>query len=102
MIKTKKNTNKKLSLKLHSHSQTISILSYNVSWESMTGSNNKWMLCNNNTNINNPRHNSVCIRNIADVINNNSNNLDFITLQEVGDNYNKLINQSQKLKDMDY
>ena len=74
----------------------------------MTGSVSDWTLCSNNTNKNNPKHYSVCVSNIANVINNNINNnndnynsLDFITLQEAT-NYDKLIEQSPVLKKMKY
>ena len=91
-------------------SKFINILSYNISWESMTGSVSDWTLCSNNTNKNHHKHYSVCVSNIANVINNNNNNddnnnndnsLDFITLQEAT-NYDKLIEQSPVLKKMKY
>ena len=84
-------------------SKFINILSYNISWESMTGSVSDWTLCSNNSNKNHPKHYSVCVTNIANVINNNDsyNSLDFITLQEAT-NYDKLIEQSPVLKKMHY
>ena len=107
-----KNKNKLKTSKTSKTSKTkskfINILSYNISWESMTGSVSDWTLCSNNTNKNNPKHYSVCVSNIANVINNNINNnndnynsLDFITLQEAT-NYDKLIEQSPVLKKMKY
>jgi hypothetical protein len=88
------------------YDNTIHILSYNVSWESMTGDVSNWTLCSNNTNIKNPKHYSVCVNNIANVINdyessNSENRLDFITLQEAT-NYQKLIEQSPILQKMNY
>ena len=80
--------------------QGLSILSYNISWESMSGSVSKWALCNNNTNTNNPRHSSVCVNNISSVFD-SSHELDFITLQEATD-YNKLIKESDRLKQMKF
>jgi endonuclease/exonuclease/phosphatase family metal-dependent hydrolase len=89
--KTKKNKSR--------HSR-ISILSYNISWESMEGSVKKWSLCNNNTDKTNPKHFSVCVNNVSSVFDSN-NNVDFVTLQEASD-YEKLINQSSRLKNMNY
>lgn len=89
--KTKKNKSK--------HSR-ISILSYNISWESMDGSVKNWSLCNNNTDKTNPKHFSVCVNNVSSVFDSN-NNIDFVTLQEASD-YEKLINQSSRLKNMNY
>ena len=82
----------------------LSILSYNISWESMSGSVSKWALCNNNTNTNNPRHSSVCVNNISSVFDSDDDDdgeLDFITLQEATD-YNKLIKESDRLKQMKF
>ena len=91
--KVKGKTFKKLHL-----SNSIKILSYNISWESMSGSVKKWELCSNNTDPNNPKHNSVCIGNIAKVF---EQDLDFITLQESTD-FKKLIELSPQLKKMKY
>ena len=79
----------------------MNVLSYNISWESMTGSVSDWTLCSNNSNKNHPKHYSVCVTNIANVINDNDTSLDFITLQEAT-NYEKLIEQSPVLKKMHY
>jgi len=73
----------------------ISILSYNISWESMTGKKSDWWLCSNNTNIKHEKHFSKCVINIADVINNNDT--DFILLQEASE-YMKLMENCPKLK----
>ena len=119
-IYTKKSikTKKYKSTKKSSHDNSINILSYNVSWESMTGNVNTWALCSNNTNKNNSKHYSVCVNNIANVINeyeesesshsgtesessHSGNRLDFITLQEAT-NYQKLIEQSPLLQKMKY
>ena len=123
-IKKKHTKNKQNQIKNHikndikKHTKTISILSYNISWESMTGSVSKWPLCSNNSNKNNPKHYSVCVNNITEVINNTNTNtnsttkstttnsttnstLDFITLQEAT-NYDKLIEQSPVLRKMEY
>jgi endonuclease/exonuclease/phosphatase family metal-dependent hydrolase len=77
----------------------IKIISYNLSWESMTGKEPNWVLCSNNTDPLNPRHNSVCVSNIATVLEDNL--ADFILLQEA-DNYNNLLEESHRLKQMGY
>ena len=79
----------------------LSILSYNISWESMSGLKPNWKLCNNNTDVNDPRHSSVCVNNISDVFENENIKLDFVTLQEAKD-FKKLIKQSPKLQNMNY
>ena len=113
-------TLKRKTISNHSKYSSIKILSYNISWESMSGSVKNWSLCSNNSNRNNPKHNSVCVSNIADVFkqelgagvdkshtqtvsknNNNNRNLDFITLQESTD-FKKLIELSPQLKKMKY
>jgi hypothetical protein len=100
-MRTKKSITKKSITKKAS---TINILSYNISWESTSGNVKKWALCNNNTDINNSKHYSVCVNNISNVFDhdiNHDNHLDFITLQEATD-YKKLIKESSKLKTMKY
>jgi endonuclease/exonuclease/phosphatase family metal-dependent hydrolase len=92
--KTKKNKSR------HSRHSRISILSYNISWESMQGSVRNWSLCNNNTDKTNPKHFSVCVNNVSSVFD-SIHNVDFVTLQEATD-YEKLINQSSRLKNMNY
>ena len=84
-----------------SNVSNISILSYNVSWESLAGSVKKWSLCNNNTDKTNSKHYSVCVNNISSVFDNSSNTLDFVTLQEATD-FQKLITESSRLKNMKY
>ena len=86
--------------KLNKSKSIISILSYNISWESMAGTVKKWSLCNNNTDKTNPKHVSVCVNNVSSVFDDNDN-LDFVTLQEATD-YEKLIIQSSRLKNMNY
>ena len=54
----------------------------------MSGKVSNWELCNNNTDITNPKHFSVCNNNISKVI--NENIADFIALQEAKD-FKKLI-----------
>lgn len=78
---------------------SISVLSYNVSWESMSGKDKNWYLCSNNNNSINKNYVSVCVSNIGKVI--NENPTDFITLQEA-DNYKKLLNECPQLKKMKY
>jgi len=90
--------------KSKSNISNISILSYNVSWESLSGEVKNWSLCNNNTDKTNPKHYSVCVNNISSVFDNSSNSsntLDFITLQEATD-FQKLIKESSRLKKMKY
>ena len=82
-----------------SSSQPINIIAYNLSWESMTGSKPEWALCSNNTDLSNPRHNSVCVGNVATVLEDNP--ADFILLQEA-DSYNNIIKQSPRLSKMEY
>ena len=82
----------------------INILSYNISWESMSGAVKNWSLCNNNTDKTNTKHFSVCVNNISNVFDSSirlDNTLDFITLQEATD-YKKLIKESSRLKNMKY
>ena len=108
--KTKKNKNKHIKT-IHSkisNSRTkkdtnnynsISVLSYNISWESMSGAKKDWALCSNNTNPKNPNHVSVCVSNIGKVI--NENPTDFITLQEATE-YKKLLLECPRLHKMQY
>jgi endonuclease/exonuclease/phosphatase family metal-dependent hydrolase len=77
----------------------IMVLSYNISWESMSGAKRDWTLCSNNTNPKHPKHNSVCVSNIGNVINNNP--ADFIALQEATD-YKKLLDECPRLNKMEY
>jgi hypothetical protein len=79
--------------------QPIRIFSYNISWESMTGKKPHWELCTNNTDKKHPKHFSVCVGNIAQVI--EENDTDFVCLQEATDFY-KLINNSPRLKSMKF
>ena len=95
---SKYNKSKKNKSRLKSN---ISILSYNVSWESLAGSVKKWSLCNNNTDKTNSKHYSVFVNNISSVFDNSSNKLDFVTLQEATD-FQKLIKESSRLKIMKY
>ena len=82
----------------HSNAHSnISLLTYNISWESMTGAKSNWALCSNNTDPKHPKHNSVCIGNIAQVI--EQNPVDFVCLQEAT-NFKTLINESLQLKKM--
>ena len=96
----KQSSIKKSSTKKKSNHKIITILSYNISWESMTGKVSNWKLCSNDVDKHNPKHYSVCVNNIANVIN-NTDTLDFITLQEATD-FEKLIEQSSLLKKMNY
>lgn len=82
-----------------SSSQDLRVLSYNICWESTSGAQEDWVLCSNNTNLKNPKHNSVCISNIATVI--DENNTDFVALQEAND-YIKLIKLSPRLQKMEF
>ena len=92
--KTKKNNTK---TKKNKESEHIRILSYNISWESMTGRNKNWILCSNNDNETNPKHFSVCVNNISGVI--EETHSDFVCLQEAMD-YEKLIKESPRLASM--
>ena len=76
----------------------ISVFSYNISWESMTGKKKNWMLCSvNDNNKDHPKHYSVCVGNISGVI--EENDTDFVCLQEAMD-YEKLIKESPRLTKM--
>lgn len=83
-MKTKKNT-------------YIKVLTYNISWESMTGAKSDWGLCSNNQDKNHPRHYSVCISNIGKAIHKNPTT--FICLQEAA-NTNLLEKEVPRLKKM--
>ena len=104
MITNKNRISKSKSISKHKNktlkklisSNSIKILSYNISWESMSGSVKNWSLCSNNTNPNDPKHNSVCVGNISEVF---WQEVDFITLQESTD-FKKLIEISPQLKKM--
>ena len=76
----------------------MKILTYNVSWESMTGKKKDWLYCNNDTDKSNPKFFKKCITNVADVINKNGP-YDFVALQEAS-NYRLLINESEHLQIM--
>lgn len=91
--------NKSDSRRTKKKTKVLQILSYNISWESMSGMKRSWELCSNNTNPKHPKHNSICVSNIANVINNNS--CDFITLQEAT-NYKKLLNECPRLNKMQH
>ena len=95
---TRKYTRKNTKISRNSK-DNISILSYNISWESMSGKVKNWALCSNNTNPKNPKHSSVCVSNIGKVI--NENPTDFITLQEATD-YKKLLRECPRLSKMEY
>lgn len=75
----------------------MKILSYNISWESMTGLNKKWKYCNN-TIPGQDRYFGECIANIATLIDTNCP-YDMIALQEAS-NYEKLIEHTSCLKTM--
>ena len=77
--------------------KAINVLTYNISWESMTGRKPNWELCSNNTDPNHPRHNSVCVSNVARVFEDNP--ADFVLLQEA-DSHEHLIQQSPRLAGM--
>jgi endonuclease/exonuclease/phosphatase family metal-dependent hydrolase len=70
----------------------IKIITYNLSWESMTGKKINWHLCNS-TIKNNKKHFSVCQNNIKDII---DHNFDFILLQEAS-NIENIIQDSKYL-----
>jgi len=96
-VKSKKITPRHNTNTHNTNTHNITILSYNISWESMSGNVKSWALCSNNTNENHPKHYSVCVNNIANVITSKEKELDFITLQEATD-FQKLIEVSPSLK----
>lgn len=75
------------------------IFSYNISWESMSGAKPEWPLCSNRTDSSHPRHNSVCVSNISQVI--EENPADFVLLQEATD-FKNLITPTSPLARMKY
>jgi endonuclease/exonuclease/phosphatase family metal-dependent hydrolase len=79
--------------------KSINVIAYNVSWESMTGKKPEWALCSNSTDPTHPRHHSVCVGNVATVLEDNP--ADFILLQEA-DGHNNLIKESSRLSKMEY
>uniref|UniRef100_A0A6C0CAT3 Endonuclease/exonuclease/phosphatase domain-containing protein n=1 Tax=viral metagenome TaxID=1070528 RepID=A0A6C0CAT3_9ZZZZ len=78
----------------------MKVLTYNISWESMTGRRTDWPFCNNNNDPSNSRHYMHCVENIATMIDNNGP-YDFIGLQESA-NYKLLIKQSATLQTMKF
>ena len=99
--KTNKTNKSNKIIKTNKNVSRLNILSYNISWESMSGTDKKWALCNNTTDKNNSKHVSVCVNNVASVFDTASKSLDFVTLQEASD-YQKLINESPRLQKMKY
>lgn len=77
----------------------MKILTYNVSWKSMIGSPG-WKFCDNNSDVNNKKYYLKCVKNVAKVIDVNSQ-YDFVTLQEAS-NYLKIIDNSKYLQEMFY
>jgi hypothetical protein len=69
----------------------LRVFSYNISWESMSGTKSEWPLCSNNKDSSHPKHNSICVSNISGVI--HENPADFVLLQEAAD-FKKLIDGS--------
>lgn len=98
MKKTKHQSRLKSRL-THKRDHHIKILSYNISWESMSGEKHDWPLCSNNIDNNHPKHNSICVGNIGKVIEENTS--DFVVLQEAAD-YKILMKESPRLKNMNY
>lgn len=78
----------------------IKILTYNVSWQSTSGLQPNWPICNSVDDANNERHYTKCIQNIATVIDENAP-YDFVCLQEVA-NLDKIIAASLALSNMKY
>lgn len=75
------------------------ILTYNVSWQSMTGDPG-WKFCNNNTNPIDNKYFMKCVKNVAKLIDENSP-YDFVLLQEAS-NYKKIISESKYLQSMEF
>lgn len=98
-ITKKRKSNKLIHKSKRKSNKSIKIIAYNISWESMTGKRPKWSLCSNSTDLNHPRHHSVCLGNVASVLENNQS--DFILLQEA-ENWHHLINQSHRLAQMKF
>lgn len=97
--KTNKTETNKTKINNGNRKANIRVLSYNISWESMTGNKKKWMLCSVNDDKSHPKHFSVCVNNISGVIEENES--DFVCLQEAMD-YEKLIKESPRLGKMKY
>jgi endonuclease/exonuclease/phosphatase family metal-dependent hydrolase len=73
----------------------INILSYNVSWQSMTGTDPSWPLCNPK------RSYKKCIKNIAKMIDLYEDKIDFVFLQEAS-NHGILTRESETLKKLEH
>jgi len=78
----------------------MKVLSYNISWQSMTGLNNAWEFCNNNSDKSNERHYSKCIHSVVTMIDQNGP-YDFVALQEAS-NHELIINNSSELKNLPF
>jgi endonuclease/exonuclease/phosphatase family metal-dependent hydrolase len=77
----------------------MNILTYNISWQSMTGNSSDWHLCNT-VDQRSDKYYGICINNIATFIDSNGP-FDFIFLQEAS-NYELLIKQSKKLQTLSW
>ena len=78
---------------------SVRLLTYNVSWESMTGKSG-WKLCNNKSDPDSEKYFMKCIENVAKIIDLNGP-YDFVCLQEAS-NYDKIISESKCLGQMDW
>jgi hypothetical protein len=79
----------------------MKILTYNLSWESMTGQQKDWIYCNNDSTKSSPKFFEKCINNMVTMIDNNAP-YDFVALQEAS-NYKLLLEKSNYLEEnMDY
>lgn len=78
----------------------IKILTYNVSWQSTSGKQSGWALCNNAIDETNDRHFTKCIQNMVKFIDDNGP-YDFVCLQEIT-NLDIFIKESTVLPKMSY
>jgi hypothetical protein len=78
----------------------LKILTYNVSWQSTSGTQHGWPLCNNDTDETNERHFSKCVTHIVNIIDSNGP-YDFVCLQEIT-NFDFIIKKSKTLPLMKY
>lgn len=76
----------------------ITILTYNVSWQSTSGRQEKWPLCNNYSDESNSGYYGKCINNMIELIDGNGP-YDFVCLQETT-NLDTIISKSNFLSKM--
>lgn len=79
---------------------SMKILTYNVSWQSMTGLTRNWDFCNTTLDDLDNRHFTKCIQGVTTMIDENGP-FDFVALQEAS-NYELIIDDSTCLRKMNH